>query len=336
MKLASPFYLKNKNMKKHILSILLMMAGAIPAVSQTFVHDPVMAYEDSTYYLFSTGHYIQMMTSKDRKNWNIRKEGALPVIPVWTKSVPKFNNHIWAPDILQWHGKWWMAYSCSSFGVNTSAIGLASTDRLSDFRWRDEGCIIESKKGDKFNAIDPNFVIDETDQPWMTFGSFWDGIQMVRLDSTMHIKEGEKPVTIARRFYNNEPKTAKNPTSEHAGVNAIEAPFIFKHNGWYYLFASWDYCCRGEKSTYRVVVGRSRKVNGPYLDKNGVDMAKGGGSLVIKGDMKEFDAAGHCAAYHFPEDDIFICHGYNIPLQGASILIQKKIVWDNNDWFNLE
>ena len=123
----------------------------------------------------------------------------------------------------------------------------------------------------------------------------------------MHIAAGEKPRTIARRYNLSDPdaKAAfplnpnppKNPTSDYAGPNAIEAPFILKHDGWYYLFVSWDYCCQGSKSTYQVAVGRSKTVEGPYYDPQGIDMRYGGGKLFLKGDKKTYEAAGHCAAY---------------------------------------
>ena len=104
----------------------------IPFVTDTpMVHDPVMAYEDSTYHIFATGMGIQHMTSVDRKNWTVHAEPVMSVIPHWTHdSVPGFTHHVWAPDIIQYRGKWWMAYSCSTFGKNGSAIGLLSARKL--------------------------------------------------------------------------------------------------------------------------------------------------------------------------------------------------------------
>lgn len=308
------------------------------------VHDPVMAYEDSTYHIFATGMGIQQMTSKDRKTWTVLPNPVMSVIPKWAHdSVPGFTHHVWAPDIIKWHNRWWMAYSCSTFGKNGSAIGLLSSRSLSFPTWNDEGCIVTScENRDNWNAIDPNFVIDDNDQPWLVWGSFWDGIQIARLDTTMHIAAGEKPRTIARRYnltdpdgkkaLSTNPNPPKNPTSDFAGPNAIEAPFIFKHNGYYYLFVSWDYCCQGSKSNYRVAVGRSKTVDGPYLDPEGKDMRDGGGKLFLEGDKKTFEAAGHCAAYHIDGEDIFICHGYSIAHEGASILIQRPIAWTADEW----
>ena len=313
-----------------------------PVVVDTpFVHDPVMAYEDGVYYLYCTGHGITQMTSTDRQHWTLSREGVLPngKIPAWTHdSVPGFETHIWAPDVVKYRGKWYMGYSCSTFGKNTSAIGLLSNKCLSDKDgWKDEGCIVASRGNrDNWNAIDPNFIIDEKGKPWMTWGSFWDGIQLIPLDKTMHPKKGAKPQTIARRHAVGDASAEPNPTSKFAGTNAIEAPFIMQHGGYYYLFVSWDYCCRGIKSNYRVAVGRSKKVAGPYLDRDGKPMLEGGGTLLLEGDKKEYEALGHCSAYHFPDGDVFFCHGYSVAKNGASILVQKRIEWTEDGWLTLE
>ena len=300
------------------------------------VHDPVMAYEDSTYYIYATGMGIQQMTSKDRKIWTVSPNPVMTVVPGWASdSVPGFRNHVWAPDVIHWHGRWWMAYSCSTFGKNGSAIGLLSNRSLAFPMWQDEGCIVTSReKRDNWNAIDPNFVIDDKDRPWLVWGSFWDGIQIVPLDTTMHLTG--IPRTIARRYDPSFKPSEPNPTSKYAGTNAIEAPFIFKHGGWYYLFVSWDYCCRGSKSNYRVAVGRSKTVDGPYLDRKGKNMANGGGTLFLEGDKKEFEAAGHCAAYTFGDEDVFVCHGYSVEKKGAAILIQRNITWTADGWPELK
>ena len=136
------------------------------AVDTPMVHDPVMAFEDGQYYLYCTGHGITQMTSSDRRHWTIKPEGLLTEgkIPAWTRdSVPGFETHIWAPDVIKYRGKWYMAYSCSTFGKNTSAIGLLSNTSLANADgWKDEGCIVASKGDrDNWNAIDPNFIVDK-------------------------------------------------------------------------------------------------------------------------------------------------------------------------------
>lgn len=137
---------------------------------------------------------------------------------------------------------------------------LNITDSL-NYQWKDEGMVIRSEAGkNNWNAIDPNIIIDENDTPWMDFGSFWGGMQLVKLDTAMHVTNPIDIRTIASR-------RSSNPSIK-AGSNAIEAPFIFRHAGYYYLFVSFDYCCRGAKSDYKVAVGRSKSVTGPYLDQS--------------------------------------------------------------------
>ena len=186
------------------------------------VHDPVMACEDSVYHLYCTGIGIQHMTSKDRKTWTIDPKPVMTVMPQWTHdSVPGFKSHVWAPDVIRWHGRWWMAYSCSTFGKNGSAIGLLSTSSLSAPVWNDEGCIVCSREGrDQWNAIDPCFVIDDNDQPWMTWGSFWDGIQLAPLDSIMHIPTVQRLTSNAQRPTSNVQRSTFNVQRSTSNVPA--------------------------------------------------------------------------------------------------------------------
>lgn len=297
--------------------------------SNPSVHDPVMAREGKTYYVFGTG--LQAMHTRNFKKWTPDR---MPFFRYeWAQdAVPEFRGGPWAPDVVFHDGQWHLFYSCSAFGKNTSAIGRmtrSTLDPSSSEEWVDHGEIIRSipDKTD-WNAIDPNIVFDDKGTPWMDFGSFWGGIQLVKMKADLSGTDGE-PRTIARRYAGARPDL-KNPTSEYAGTNAIEAPFIFKKNGWYYLFVSWDYCCMGDHSTYKVVVGRSRNVQGPYLDKDGVDMLAGGGTLVAFNN-DEFNASGHCSVYTFGKTDVYLSHAYNRS-DGVSKLIVRQVQWDADGW----
>ena len=304
--------------------------GTITPTRETPAHDPVMIKEKNTYYLFTTGNGVQVFSSKDMKNW--RKEmSVFSKTPDWvTQALPNFRGgSMWAPDISYHNGKFYLFYAVSAFGKNTSCIGLAVNKTLdsasADFKWVDMGKVIQSIPGrDLFNAIDPNLVIDENNTPWLTFGSFWEGMKLVKLNNELTAPaQPEKWYTVARR-----PREFGTPDSS-AGNAAIEGPFIFKKGKYYYLFVSWDYCCRGERSDYKVVVGRSEKVMGPYLDKNGVDLAKNGGTLIVQGDGKEWYGAGHNSAYTLDGKDYIIYHGYDAKDRGRSKLIIEQLKWDD-------
>ena len=122
-----------------------------------------------------------------------------------------------------------------------------------------------------------------------------------------------------------------------AGENAIEAPFIIRRGKYYYLFVSFDYCCRGQNSTYKVVYGRSKKVEGPYLDRNGKRMDQGGGTLLV-GPTERFYGMGHNSAYDFDHNDnwIFVCHAYDSEFGARSKLYTKKMKFDKKGWIVLE
>lgn len=318
----------------------ILPAGTVLPTRETPVHDPVMIKENDTYYLFCTGFGISVWSSKDLKSWR-KKMPVFSKAPQWAAdTIPGFRNHIWAPDISYHNGQYYLYYSVSAFGKNTSAIGVATNKTLdsssADFKWTDHGLVLQSYPGKtNWNAIDPNLITDEEGNAFLVFGSFWDGIKMVRLtNDLLHPAESLSSIpTIASRKRSsmeiNPPATGDHP--KDAGGNAIEAPFIFKKGSYYYLFASIDYCCRGEKSTYKIILGRSKNVEGPYADKEGKELSTGGGAIVAHGD-KDWYGVGHNAAYTFEGKDYIIYHGYDAKDNGRSKLIIKEMKWNKDGW----
>lgn len=297
------------------------------------VHDPVMIQQDGTYYLFETGRGVSMWSSPDMENWT-EEEQIFDSAPEWTFEVnPDFRNHMWAPDIAHHNGTYYLYYSVSSFGRNTSAIGVATNETLHpddpNYEWVDHGPVVESVPGrDMWNAIDPNLTFDDEGTPWLTFGSYWLGMKLVKMkDNLTEVAvntEAEWHTIAARhRYWKLDERDAGD--SENGD---IEAPFIFKKNGWYYLFASWDRCCSGENSTYKVVVGRSKDITGPYLDRANRDMRHGGGTIVIKGN-EDWAGIGHNSAYTFNGTDYLVAHGYDLSDDGDSKLILLEMEWDD-------
>ncbi len=308
-----------------------------PAYDPTYpdVHDPVLACEDGRYYMFTTGFGIGQLTSDDRVSWQPVR-GPLDPIPEWAKTaVPGYRGHTWAPDIVRARNRWYLYYSCSTFGKNTSAIGVMTTPTLNpqspDYGWQDLGMVVRSERGTTdYNAIDPAVILDRRGRPWLAFGSFWDGIQLVRLKKDMRTPVG-KPRTVARR---RAPKTILHNDTEpgvEAGNNAIEAPFLVYRDGWYYLFVSFDLCCRGLNSTYKTAVGRSRKVTGPYLDRDGRPMTEGGGTIIASSDDR-YCGVGHCGVYAFDDGWYIVAHAYDRSLNGASKLFLRPLDWTDDGW----
>ena len=312
---------------------LLLMANslAFARATQVSIHDPVMTKEGNTYYLFSTDPGIKFYSSTDMKTWKLA-DRVFQSEPIWARSVaPGFNGHLWAPDIIQRNGKFYLYYSVSAFSKNTSAIGLVTNKTLNpaspDYKWVDQGIVIQSIPGrDLWNAIDPNVVVDEQGTAWLSFGSFWGGLKLFKLNA-----EWTKPAepqewhTIARR---ERPAFTDDRSS---GPGEIEAPFIYKKGAYYYLFSSWDKCCRGKDSTYKMMVGRSKDVRGPYLDKTGKDLAMGGGSTLLAGTEK-WPGLGHNGVYNFDGKDYTVFHAYETTDNGLQKLKIAELYWDQDGW----
>lgn len=317
-------------------------------------HDPVIGKDGDTYYLFYTGPGIRVKSSKDLQSW---KE-EMPVFdktPDWVKPVaPGFDGNIWAPDIHEHDGTFFLYYSVSAFGRNTSAIAVATNPTLDpespDFKWTDHGIVIRSVPGrDLWNAIDPNLAFDENGTPWMAFGSFWRGIKLVKMNpdlKSVATGPGEEWYTLASRnrdlaVDDRDAGDSANPeldydslyTPEQLARNkamkngSIEAAFLFKHDGMWYLFFSWDRCCKGVNSSYKTVVGRAKDIRGPYLDKDGKRLVRGGGTVICEGDGDNWAACGHPAAYTFDGKDYLVFHAYDMKDGGKAKLRVREIMW---------
>ncbi|HEY8512295.1 MAG TPA: arabinan endo-1,5-alpha-L-arabinosidase [Cyclobacteriaceae bacterium] len=317
------------------LTAVLVMIGLVSFAQNIRVHDPVMIREGETWYLFCTGMGISVYSSPDMKTWK-REAPVFETPPAWAiDAVPGYKGHTWAPDIAFHNGLYYLYYSVSAFGKNTSCIGVATDKTLNpnspDFKWTDHGKVIQSVPGrDLWNAIDPNVAFDEQGVPWMVFGSFWSGMKLVKLDSTLTaIAQPEEWYTIARRA-----RDFKTDDRE-AGEGAIEAPFIFHRNGYYYLFVSFDFCCRGVESNYKVMVGRSENIRGPYLDREGNRLDHGGGTLVVSGNER-WPGVGHNSAYTFDGKDYLVFHAYDASDNGRPKLKIEEIVWDEEGWPRVE
>ncbi|MBP1664421.1 MAG: beta-xylosidase [Bacteroidetes bacterium] len=293
-------------------AFLLFAPGAfVRAQNQHIVvHDPVAIESEGTYYIYNTGRGIASWKSNDLKNWQFLKP-VFDVSPEWAL--------------------YYLYYSISSFASNRSCIGVATNVTLNPsdprYKWIDHGKVIESVPGrDNWNAIDPNLVFDENGKPWLMFGSFWGGLKMVQLaDDLLSIAKPEAWYTVASRQ-----RDAMLDETD-PGDASIEAPFVFKKGKYYYLFASFDLCCRGERSNYNVRVGRSEKLAGPYIDKEGKQMLHGGGTLIAGSD-EQFYGKGHNSVYTFGGTDYMLLHGYEKTYRGRPTLLIYKLNWDNEGW----
>ena len=317
-------------------AVILCMTGAVCASAATTarqvdIHDPAMARDGDTYYLYSTGPGIPFYSSKDMTHW-VSRGRVFATEPTWARSVnAHFNGHVWAPDIVSHDGKYYLYYAVSAGGEGDSGIGVTINKTLdpnsADYKWEDQRIVLRSIAGrDLWNAIDPNVIVDEKGTPWMTFGSFWSGIKLVKLnESWTGLAEPQEWHAIAKR------QRSVLVDDRSPGPAQIEGPFLFRKGDYYYLFVSWGLCCRGKNSTYRIMVGRSKQITGPYLDRKGKSMALGGGSPLMK-ENKRWAGWGGQSVYTFDGSDYVVFHAYERADNDFHRLKIAKIRWDAKQW----
>ncbi len=172
-----------------------------------------------------------------------------------------------APDVIHLGDRYYV-YTARNVGAQPRAeVHMISTKSLDpaspDYKFTDSVVVASSDGKEDSNAIDPGIFRDPNDgRLWLVYGSYFGYIRLVELD----------------------PKTGKrlnpNVPPRNLAINCEASDMIF-HNGWYYLLATHGSCCRGTDSGYNIRVGRSRKVTGPFIDAEGIDMIEGGGKLLI-------------------------------------------------------
>lgn len=284
----------------------------------TIAHDPALAHGPTGWYVFTTGDpainggAIQMRSSPDKKTWTYRGT-VTSDIPAWVKTAVPGVINLWAPDLSRHNGRWYLYYAASTFGSNQSVVGLMTNPTLDPanptYRWTDRGLVIESQTTDDYNAIDPSLSVDAHGRAWLAYGSFWSGIEMTRI----FLPSG-KPATSH--------PTPIDLVDRHVPPNAVEGSYVLPHGGWYYVFASFDFCCQGVNSSYRVVVGRSRSITGPYVDRTGTSLLNGGGSAFLdaRGSMR--GPGGESVS-----GDIFAFHYYDAADAGVPHLGLGRLSW---------
>lgn len=294
--------------------------------TETFVgaHDPTILRHEDGYVLQSTNNMLLTAISEDALKWTY-KGNALAAIPDWLKTVT--NNgveDIWAPDLFYFGGEYRSYYTGSAFGKNTSGIGYVSTKSInpssSEYSWSDKGEVVRSVSTNNYNAIDADVVVDAEGQYWMVFGSWWNGIQLVRLDeSTGKQSTSDKTVySIASR-----------------GVSGIEGPSAIEHDGKYFLFTAWDVCCKMgsdiEDNTYKTAVGRADAITGPYVDRSGKALSNGGGTILLQRYGRYYGPGGG-EAFKDLNRIRFAHHYYDSNRNGSPTLHIRDVVFTDDNW----
>jgi arabinan endo-1,5-alpha-L-arabinosidase len=285
-------------------------------------HDPDIAHDGDWYYIFLTGPGVAVKRSRDLVHWE-------STASVFTDPMPAWIDYDWvepggglgAPDV-EWFGdRWHLYYHAHEFATNNAVTGHASNVTLDvddpDYEWIDDGLVMASTSDDTYSVLDANAVVDETGVPWLSFGSFWDGIQLVELDPTTGA-----PLADAS-FHR---LAARDPW-----ILGVEASSMAFRDGYWYLFVSWGFCCQGVDTQYELRVGRSRDIAGPYLDIADRPMMENGGSLLL-GAYDRVRGPGSGDVLVTEGESVLVHHWYDVENDGESTLGVRPLLWAPDGW----
>ena len=288
-----------------------------PVVAGSLPDPTVIRGKDGNFYVYATEdtYNVPIMASSNLASWHY-------VARAFTDATrPRFEptGNVWAPDINYIDGKYVMYYAMSTWGgIQTCGIGVAVADAPGG-PFTDLGKMFRSNEIGVTNSIDPSYF-EYDGKKYIVWGSFH-GIYAVQLkDDGLSVVDDAEATKI-----------------KLAGT-AFEAPYIHKHGDYYYLFASWGSCCNGAKSTYRVVVGRSKDIWGPYVNKEGEGMLSNNFSVVISPN-DTFVGNGHNAGIIQDDagQDWILYHGIEIGKENdGRFLLLDQLKWDENGWPYIE
>lgn len=281
-----------------------------PIIKSSMADPSVIKADDGYFYIYGTGKMIPVWKSLDLVNWidcgnAFTPEGAPSFLP---------DGGVWAPDIHYIDGKYVLYYSMSYWGgLETSGVGRAISSSP-EGPFKDLGKLLDYESLGTLNCIDPCLFTDDDGVNWLFWGSFR-GLFMIEMtDDGLEIKPGAEPKVVAGNKY--------------------EGVFIEKRNGFYYMFASIDKCCRGANSTYKLVVGRSATIDGPYVNEFGESMMDNKHRLLLESN-ETFIGPGHCSGLVTDDkgDTWILYHAFT-----AENNYEKrwgfldKVVWDKDGW----
>ena len=286
-------------MKCAFAAVLLALASLALALDGTVgIHDPsTIARCNAKFYTYGTGG--SSLVSDD--GWTWRRGAPLP-------------RRGLAPDVIHLGNRYYVYVAANIGAQPKAAINMIWSKTLDpdspDYKWEEGGVVASSDGVEDSNAIDPGVFLDPNDgRLWLVYGSYFGYIRLVELD----------------------PKTGKrlnpNDTPRNLAINCEASDMIY-HDGWFYLLATHGSCCRGADSGYNIRMGRSRKVTGPFLDHEGIDMIQGGGKLFA-GSGGRAIGPGHFGLLDLGDGVQRFSLHYEADLDrgGASVLDIRPLLW---------
>jgi arabinan endo-1,5-alpha-L-arabinosidase len=307
-----------------LLGAIAANTFAVEGVLDGMPDPSIIQDTDGTFYIFATGPGLPIYRSHNLVEWDKVDRVFADPVPAWARQAVPGTEGIWAPEVARLNDRFYVYYSVSTFGSQRSVIGVAVNTTLNpdsaNYRWEDLGLVVESSpRRTPFNAIDAAAFQNEDGRAYLVWGSYFGGIMLAPLDpATGKLVENADPILVAARA--------------PGGPDAIEAPYLTRRGDYYYLWLSWDWCCGGAESTYKVMIGRSHSPTGPFLDHTGKDLAAGGGTLVLANN-DNWRGPAHNSVAKTETGDWMAHHTYDtLNLHKHRIGQVRPIYWTADGW----
>ncbi|MDS0528310.1 RICIN domain-containing protein [Clostridium sp. SHJSY1] len=290
-----------------VINTVTASAAAL-TTSRISVHDPSIVKANGKYYLFGSHRADAVssdLASWKTLSTNVNTDYAkiFSVGGKWAAHGSKsydITGNLWAPDVIyNKKMKKWCMYMSVNGDKFYSSIALATADNVegpykyagtvvySGFTNSSQASETDYKKvtgtntvDSRYlsnsawnsaygpNAIDPCVVYDKDGNLWMSYGSWFGGLFMLKLDNSTGLRDYS--YTYATKT-NSSDKYLGTKISGGYGTSGEGSYIVYdKSAGYYYLYES--YCglnATDSFSGYQIRLFRSKNINGPYTDAKG-------------------------------------------------------------------
>ena len=236
---------------------------------------------------------------------------------------------VWAPSVIKVGNQYNYYYALSTWGDPNPGIGVA-TSSTPYGPWIDHGKILDSVDSGVKNSIDPQALYVDG-KLYLVWGSFF-GIGIIELT-----EDGlERYVGYSNLKEYTKYIIKDNTTDGKMDIDInYEGSYIIEKDNNFYYFGSQGTCLSGTSSTYRVKVGVSDSVFGPYKgsDKKDLDDVNGSFGDLVVAPSDEVAGTGHNTIIKDFDDRYWIIyHGYEINGENPTNRIPfiDELLWDND------
>lgn len=220
--------------------------------------DPDVIRVGDMYYLtsssFNSAPGLPLLQSPDMVNWTLVGHALPQQVPLDVFATPQHGKGVWAPCLRYHDGKFWIFYPDPDFGVYVmTATKFAGP-------WNAPRLLLAGK-----GIIDPAPLWDDDGKAYLlhAWAKSRAGInnlltlRRMAPDASSMLDDAGKTVIDANKL---------------PGYTTLEGPKLYKHDGYYYVFAPAGGVEFGWQSVFR-----SRTIEGPYEDR--IVMAQGSSTV---------------------------------------------------------